>query len=1092
MAGLSAFAQTDGLIYQSVILDPNAQELPGEDITGNILPNAPITVKFVIEDLGAGLEYEETHETVTDSYGMIKLLVGAGNASFGNFQEISWDGTQKNLKVDIALGGNFKRLSSQKLLFIPYSFHRNITASGTVLVSEESLFDSNLVVDGETRLRDATFVNNESPTELSGSLIVAQQTTLQDSLSVLNESATYLSGTLDVDLETQLNSTLEVDKKTGLHENLIVDGTTTLNSRLTVANSSPTLLTGTLDVGNRSDFNNTVNINNGSDLQVSGDMTIYGETTLQSDLTVNGDTNFNSLLNVNNASPTSLTGTLGVNGQTTLQNNLLVLGSTDLDNLFRVNGLSPTTLSGSLEVGLATNLNSNLNVNNGSATMLSGSLNVNGDVLFDNDVNVSGVTNLNNALNVNNGNPSNLSGILGVDGPVQMDASLEVAGETTFNNNLDVLNASEVNLTGTLDADGSTVLNNELTVTNVSPTNLNGTLTVDELTLLNNTLAVTNGSASNLSGILNVDDQAFLNNGLEVANLSSTLLSGSLLVDGNSTINALSVVGGSTSNPNGEATTFTGTLNVEQPTTLQSTLTISDFTTMNNTLAVTGDTQVTNLFAGFLAVSDVVENATGPAPVATFSNVSTANTVTGISVKLGSNHGRWTGSSLLKVDQTLVSNDPSSPPTDPTYQTAFNTLKSKFTGNVDISVNDVINLAGASLRLQGTIEIQKIIIQEIGAQIGLPKGLPGVNFPSLSIPKPPGFDPLFPGINAICSGQYCYSICFPFAGCVRICVPPVNVCVPSIPRIDFPNLSLNALNLRNFNPNFAPSLPTFNSSFPEIVIPNIPIVDLPQTLSKQNVFISFEDNGDRALGGIKAQSISDFANNTVLDDVYAFNVASKFVGIDLLNGVAKGGAVLAKLVKEFNAMGVQYHSGNGDYAEWLPRENFGEYLTAGDIISIKAGKISKNLEGAEQLMVISHRPIVLGNEPSKENFKNGNTVAFIGQVPVKVMGVVHTGDYIVAKSSFGGFGIAVAPDQMTTLDFQLAVGRAWETKLTEGPKMVNTVVGLQNGDWSAAIAKLAKKQNQLDENLTSLEAKLQLIANKIKTSQNENDYATKD
>ena len=101
----AVFAQTDGLSYQAVIIDPNVQELPGEDASGNILPNAPVTVRFTILNSGGSFEYQETHETTTDAFGMINLIIGAGNPEIGVFTEIDGNGRRKDLNVDIILHG---------------------------------------------------------------------------------------------------------------------------------------------------------------------------------------------------------------------------------------------------------------------------------------------------------------------------------------------------------------------------------------------------------------------------------------------------------------------------------------------------------------------------------------------------------------------------------------------------------------------------------------------------------------------------------------------------------------------------------------------------------------------------------------------------------------------------------------------------------------------------------------------------------------------------------------------------------------------------------------------------------------------------
>ena len=130
-------------------------------------------------------------------------------------------------------------------------------------------------------------------------------------------------------------------------------------------------------------------------------------------------------------------------------------------------------------------------------------------------------------------------------------------------------------------------------------------------------------------------------------------------------------------------------------------------------------------------------------------------------------------------------------------------------------------------------------------------------------------------------------------------------------------------------------------------------------------------------------------------------------------------------------------------------------------------------------MVVSHQPIVLGNAPEVEKTYLGNSVAFMGQVPVKVLGPVQSGDYILADTKIAGYGRAVHPDEMRSKDHVRVVGRSWEDKPNEGPKMVNTVVGLQNGDWKQSAQKLEQEQDKLDTQIEDLEAKLHRIALKI-------------
>ncbi len=1131
LAGVGLYAQTDGLTYQAVILDPNVQELPGVNATGNILPNTAVTLRFTILANNGSVEYKELHETRTDIHGIINLVIGQGQPlSANNFTDIFWDGTPKSLKVEISFGGSFNELNDQNLTFVPYAYHRDIIATRDLNVAGNVLFRDDLVVDGTTNLNSSLDVNNESATQLSGTLVVEGTTNLNNNLDVSNQSPTRLSGvlevdgasnlrnrlivsdfttlnsTLSVDGRTQLKSTLDVEGATHLHDRLVVDGTTqlnntlsvgdatilraaldvtdatTLNDALRVSNQRATMLTGTLTVDGETDFNGNVIVNNSSDVTVSGNMSIGGATILQQDVTVEGATNLNNSLSVNNGNPTSLSGLLHVDGQTSLGDALLAQGPTDLNNLLRVNNLSPTIFSGELVVDLATNLNGRLMVNNWSPTYLSGSLNVDEEIDFGNHLTVDGIANFNEELNVLNGALVQLSGDLDVDGNTNLGGYLNVINPTTFNNNTTVTNLEATSFTGLLEVDGATTLNNQLDVTGQFPSQWNGTLMVDEAMLLNNSLEVTNEGIAQFTGSLSVGDMTSIHSNLTVTNGSSSYFSGSLIVGSSGYMNALNV------NNEGK-TDLSGNLDVTGVVTLGNTLNVANATTINNDFTVTGSANLTSLNTGGISV--INDN---PNFLATLSNLDQGNGG-GISIKLGRDHGRWTGSSILKIDQTLISNDPvnNTPPSDPLYITALNTVKSKFQNPGPFSMSEIVGLSPLAVRLASIGNINNLIFQEVQAQLNFPKDVPSVTMPSFAVP---GFENeivFFNGLSPICSGQHCFSVCFPFAGCVRVCVPPVNVCVPTIPKIAFPALRVPQVNVAPTFNNFIPPLPTLSEAgLPDVSIPSIPTAPFSNSLSNENEYMTFQDKDQRKTGAIRAVSVSDFANSTILDDVYVINVASKFINIDLLKSIVQGGATMVDLINQFNKMGVEYTSGNGDYAEWLERSSVDEYLTPGDIVGVRGGKISKNLNNFEQLMVVSHRPIVMGNDPSKEREHLGNRIAFIGQVPVKVMGPTKTGDYIVANKELSGYGRAISPKNMKAEDFKWVVGRAWEENKNQGPKLVNTVVGIRNGDFANTIKQLVSDQKTLDVKLTTLEDKIARISEKLDKTINQEDYADKE
>ncbi|MEO7265944.1 MAG: hypothetical protein ABIW38_13585 [Ferruginibacter sp.] len=164
-------------------------------------------------------------------------------------------------------------------------------------------------------------------------------------------------------------------------------------------------------------------------------------------------------------------------------------------------------------------------------------------------------------------------------------------------------------------------------------------------------------------------------------------------------------------------------------------------------------------------------------------------------------------------------------------------------------------------------------------------------------------------------------------------------------------------------------------------------------------------------------------------------------------------------------LGITFTSGSGDYAEWLAKKDITETFSSGDVVSMKNGFITKNIEADGKLMVISQNPIVLGNRPQDGMEKNYEKVAFMGQVPVKVLGKVNAGDYILPSGFNKGFGVGMNPDKMKTDDYKKIIGVAWQGSDNDTYGYVNTAVGLNSNDYAGVI------KNQ-DERIIAQEAEM--------------------
>ena len=163
--------------------------------------------------------------------------------------------------------------------------------------------------------------------------------------------------------------------------------------------------------------------------------------------------------------------------------------------------------------------------------------------------------------------------------------------------------------------------------------------------------------------------------------------------------------------------------------------------------------------------------------------------------------------------------------------------------------------------------------------------------------------------------------------------------------------------------------------------------------------------------------------------------------------------------------GVAYATGSGDYAEWMPRVNPKEQFSARQIVGVKNGSISLNTHDFDHLMVISTAPAVLGNSPVEEAKKDYEKVAFLGQVPVDIIGRVNSGDFILPSGDNDGFGIAVDPLNISAEQIKEIVGVAWSNGLSNGVNTINVAVGLANNASSHLVADIEAKMQVLDADM---------------------------
>jgi hypothetical protein len=423
--------------------------------------------------------------------------------------------------------------------------------------------------------------------------------------------------------------------------------------------------------------------------------------------------------------------------------------------------------------------------------------------------------------------------------------------------------------------------------------------------------------------------------------------------------------------------------------------------------------------------------------IAIFENRSGNANADGIIIKLGRNHGAWNGNSYIGVPNPVAQG----------LETQINQIHDWIYGVDEFEWTQLINLI-PSQYLVGTIcNLTNLITSEINSALSLPLKIGPFSTPAIHIWD--GFT-IFGGIDLGPLGD----------------IPSL-----SIPALDIPSVPVIPSEIT-----VMPAIPAIDcSSLPTLSIPDFSFTDVNNSLKNTNEFIAFVDKDNRKLGAVRATSVSDFGTN-YFDTQKMLDLAASFIGIDIVKDFLGIVASISEIAGAYNSIGVEYASGHGDYAEWLEREDPTEAISYGDIVGVKGGKITKDLVNAEQIMAVSKNPIVLGNMPDKAKTAMGNNIAFMGQIPVKVMGAVQAGDYIVAGSEISGYGVAVHPKDMTVEGFKLSVGRSWDTNEKPGPKMVNTVVGVHNHDFLHIIGGLQQKVENSDQRLKAIETMLNIAA----------------
>ncbi|MCH8219503.1 MAG: hypothetical protein IH892_22335, partial [Planctomycetes bacterium] len=100
-------------------------------------------------------------------------------------------------------------------------------------------------------------------------------------------------------------------------------------------------------------------------------------------------------------------------------------------------------------------------------------------------------------------------------------------------------------------------------------------------------------------------------------------------------------------------------------------------------------------------------------------------------------------------------------------------------------------------------------------------------------------------------------------------------------------------------------------------------------------------------------------------------------------------------------------------------------------------------------------------------------IAFIGQAPVRVRGIVSSGDFLIPSGLNDGTAIAVTPDAITTGQLSHVFATAWESTFSEGVSLVNAAIGIDQAAASARVIEtMHSHQLRQQRNIESMQQEL--------------------
>jgi Repeat of unknown function (DUF5907) len=225
--------------YQAVILDPKAIDLPGANITGQPLNKGKVCLRFSLLNSSGALEFEETHQVMTDEYGLVNVSIGTGSPSastsiYKSFENVTWNSNVKSLKVSVSYDActSFVQVSSQMLNYTPYALYADVVDYKNVREAPTKLSqfsnDAGYLIPKDLDPIKSDIKENTSQISITNKTVSANKQASDAAFLVVNQSVS----SLDKLVADHTNSIANVSSRIEDQQNQIAATNNALNSQI--------------------------------------------------------------------------------------------------------------------------------------------------------------------------------------------------------------------------------------------------------------------------------------------------------------------------------------------------------------------------------------------------------------------------------------------------------------------------------------------------------------------------------------------------------------------------------------------------------------------------------------------------------------------------------------------------------------------------------------------------------------------------------------------------------------------------------------------------------------------------------------------